>query len=386
MGSIDNYIIRSTLSAFVLVLLTLTAVIWMTQALRGIDLMTNQGQTILVFLSVTGLLIPLLMLIIAPIALLIAAVYVLNKLAADSEIIVMSSAGMPPWRVFRPFVVVTVIVSALLALDAAYLAPDGMRRIKFWNIQITTDVLANILQRGRFMEMEQGLTLRIRDRNPQGDFVGIFIDDRRDPKERLTVVADRGSILRNESGSFLILDHGNLQRFEQGRRDPVLVEFDRYALDMTKYASRSNNLALSERERYLWELMWPEAGDKHYQNNYGAFRAEMHSRLQAPLYPFAMMVLTFAFLGAPRTTRQSRMYSILMLVGAAFALRIAGFGLSAGATQLPWLTPVNYAVLIGSIAGGMLMIVKGYRGEPPTRLVEAVDNLAARISRRLATS
>ena len=55
MGSIDNYIIRSTLSAFVLVLLTLTAVIWMTQALRGIDLMTNQGQTILVFLSVTGL-------------------------------------------------------------------------------------------------------------------------------------------------------------------------------------------------------------------------------------------------------------------------------------------------------------------------------------------
>lgn len=386
MSAIDGYIVRATLLAFLLIVVSLTGVIWITQALRGIDLMTNQGQTILVFLSVTGLLIPLLMLVIAPIALLIAVIYVLNKLAADSEIIVMSSAGMPPWRIFRPFVVVTAIVASLLAIDAAYLAPDGMRRIKFWNIQITTDVLANILQRGRFMEMEPGLTLRIRDRNPEGDFVGIFIDDRRDPKERLSVIADRGSILKNESGSFLILDRGNLQRFEQGRRDPVIVEFDRYALDMTKYASRSNNLALSERERYLWELLWPEPDDKHYQSHYGAFRAELHSRLVAPLYPFAMIVLTFAFLGAPRTTRQGRMYSILMAVMVTFTLRIASFGLTVGAAKMPWLTPLNYALLIGSIIAGIMMIVRGYSGEPPPRLVETINELSARLTRRLAPS
>ena len=55
MGSIDKYIFRTTLASFALVLVSLTGVIWITQALRGIDLMTSQGQTILTFLGVTSL-------------------------------------------------------------------------------------------------------------------------------------------------------------------------------------------------------------------------------------------------------------------------------------------------------------------------------------------
>ena len=60
MGSIGRYIFRTTFGAFLVVLLSLTAVIWVTQALRDIDLMTNQGQTVLVFIGITGLIIPLL--------------------------------------------------------------------------------------------------------------------------------------------------------------------------------------------------------------------------------------------------------------------------------------------------------------------------------------
>src|SRR6202161_1558740 len=69
MGSIDKYIFRTTLASFAVVLVSLTGVIWITQALRGIDLMTSQGQTILTFLGITSLVIPALVLIIAPIAL-----------------------------------------------------------------------------------------------------------------------------------------------------------------------------------------------------------------------------------------------------------------------------------------------------------------------------
>ena len=101
MGSISRYIFRTTLGAFLIVLVSLTTVIWVTQALRDLELMTSQGQTILVFIGITGLLIPLLVLVIAPIALLIAAAHVLNKMSNDSEIIVMNSAGMSPWILWQ---------------------------------------------------------------------------------------------------------------------------------------------------------------------------------------------------------------------------------------------------------------------------------------------
>src|SRR5262249_21391141 len=102
MGSINGYIVRATLSAFALVLVSLTSLIWITQALREIDIMTSQGQTILVFLGVTSLAIPTLLLLIAPIAVALAVGHVLNKLANDSEIIVMNAAGLPPSKLVRP--------------------------------------------------------------------------------------------------------------------------------------------------------------------------------------------------------------------------------------------------------------------------------------------
>ncbi|MEA2927625.1 MAG: lipopolysaccharide export system permease protein, partial [Hyphomicrobiales bacterium] len=107
MGALDRYIFRTTFGAFLLVLISLTTVIWLTHALREIDLMTNQKQTVLVFLGITGLLIPMLMLVIAPIALVVAIGFTLNRLNADSEIVVMNAAGMSPWRIFRPFLLTT---------------------------------------------------------------------------------------------------------------------------------------------------------------------------------------------------------------------------------------------------------------------------------------
>ena len=90
---------------------SLTSVIWITQALRDIDLMTSRGQTVLVFLGITGLIIPMLVLVIAPIALMIAVMHVLGRLSNDSELIVMNSAGMSPWLLFRPFLAMAVVVS-----------------------------------------------------------------------------------------------------------------------------------------------------------------------------------------------------------------------------------------------------------------------------------
>src|ERR1700719_3133825 len=130
MGSIDRYVFRTTLASFAVVLVSLTGVIWITQALRGIDLMTSQGQTIITFLGITSLVIPALVLIIAPIALMIAISHTLNKLATDSEIIVMNAAGLSPLRLFRPVIYATCVVALMVTFISAYLAPDGLRRLK----------------------------------------------------------------------------------------------------------------------------------------------------------------------------------------------------------------------------------------------------------------
>ena len=380
MGAIDRYIFRTTLSSFALVLISLTGVIWITQALRDIDLMTSQGQTILTFLGVTSLVIPSLLNIIAPIALMIAISHTLNKLATDSEIIVMNAAGLSPYRLFRPFVYATCVVALLVAFIAAYLAPDGMRRIKQWDADITADVLTNILQPGRFAQLDTNLTIRIRERKPGGLLAGVFIDDRRDPKERVTIVADHGTVLKNASGSFLVLEDGNLQRFEVGKRDPALVAFGRYGFDMSKF-NKGHDVTLGIRERYLWELLAPEESDQTYQQLQGQFRAELHDRFMSPIYPFAFAALTFAFLGAPRTTRQSRNFSIGGSILAVFGLRMAGFACSVMAMKSPLAPIVQYLMLATAIGASLWIIIGSVVIEPPAGLMETINRSNARLLR-----
>src|SRR5207248_9581623 len=110
-SSIDRYIFRTTFGAFLLILVSLTGIIWITHALREIDLITNQGQTILVFVGITGLLIPILAQVIAPIAFVIAVIYTIDKLNGDAELVVMNAAGMSPWRLFRPFLAAAGVVA-----------------------------------------------------------------------------------------------------------------------------------------------------------------------------------------------------------------------------------------------------------------------------------
>ena len=381
MGSIDKYIFRTTLASFALVLVSLTGVIWITQALRGIDLMTSQGQTIITFLGITSLVIPALVLIIAPIALMIAISHTLNKLATDSEIIVMNAAGFSPFRLFRPFFYATCVVALAVAFIAAFLAPDGMRRIKQWDAEITADILTNILQPGRFAQLDQNLTIRIRERLPGGVLAGIFVDDRRDPKERVTIIADHGTILKNESGSYLVLEDGNLERFEAGKRDPAMVAFGRYAFDMSKFSNQGRDVTLGIRERYLWELVSPSPDDPVFKQLAGQFRAELHDRLLSPVYPFAFAVLTFAFLGTPRTTRQSRNFSIGGSIFAVFGLRMAGFACSVMTVKSPGAVFAQYSMLFAAIGIGLWMILGGVVVEPPAALMDAVNRSNARIAR-----
>ena len=383
MGSIGRYIFRTTFGAFLVILVSLTLVIWITQALRDIDLMTNQGQTILVFVGITGLIIPLLVLVIAPIALMIAVAHVLNKLGTDSEIIVMNAAGMSPWRLFWPFFAVAGVVSIIVAVISAYASPKGLRELRRWATEVRADLVTNIVQPGRFTTIERGLTFHIRERRPDGILLGIFLDDRRDPKERATFLAEQGKILENQRGTFLVLANGSLQRQEAGDRDPSIVLYDQYAFDLSRFASGNQTIKYSVRERYLWELAAPDRKDPLFQEQPGQFRAELHDRLIAPLYPLAMVVIVYAYLGAPRTTRQSRAVSMVSAIAAVAGLRVIGFASAIFAVHMPLAVLFQYAALTLAFGLGYLAISRGVIIEPPAAITNAIAALSERIARRV---
>jgi lipopolysaccharide export system permease protein len=387
MRGFDRYIFRTTFGAFLLIAISLTMVIWLTHALREIDLMTNQRQTVLVFIGITGLLIPMLLAIIAPIALVVAVGHTLNRLNTDSEIVVMNAAGMSPWRIFRPFLTTTLAVSALVLALSAYLAPKGLRELRIWAVSIKTDLVINLIQPGRFNTIERGLTFHIRERRPDGRLMGIFIDDRRDPKERVTSLSEMGEIVESGRGTFLLLINGSVHRLETGKPDPTIVKFERYAFDLSRFTGGAATIqSFGPREQNLWDLVFPDSNDPLYKQNPTAFRNELHDRIVAPIYPVAFTVLCFAILGAPRTSRQSRELSLIMAIVAGGALRLIGFACNVLAAQSVAAIFVLYGSIAAAIGFGALAIARGAVIEPPAFMTQGIGKLFERVTARLAPS
>lgn len=385
-GSINRYIFGTTFSAFAIILFSLTSVIWITQALRDIDLMTSRGQTVLVFLGITGLIIPMLVLVIAPIALMIAIMHSIGRLSNDSELIVMNAAGMSPWALFRPFLMLALFVSALMTLIGVWLGPLGLQTLHNWANEVRADLVTNVVQPGRFNGFERGLVFHIRERQANGVLLGVFVDDRRNPKERATFLAEQGTIVRDERGTFLVLETGSVQRLEapksekaEKQRDPTIVNFERYALDLSQAPADPQSTRISARDRFFWELLNNDPAKTKLPA--GQARAEMHERILAPIYPIVFTIITFAYLGAPRTTRQGRAMSVAGAAIAISVVRLLGFVVIVLSVRYPWAPAIQYAVLAAATGLGLYAIHRGLEIEPPAFVTDTVNAIAARLAR-----
>jgi lipopolysaccharide export system permease protein len=134
------------------------------------------------------------------------------------------------------------------------------------------------------------------------------------------------------------------------------------------------------RAKYIWELLWPSSNDTLYAAQPDQYRSELYDRLATPFYPLAFIIIAYAFLGPPQTTRQSRTLALLGMIGAVALLRLTGFLSVIVGVRVPGVLALQYVALFGSMAAGLWQISRGRAVEPAA----AISRLATAIGERLA--
>jgi lipopolysaccharide export system permease protein len=344
MTLVERYIFRIAGAAFLIALGVLTAVIWLTQAMRDFDLMTTKGQSLIVFFHITGLIIPSLLMVISPIALFIAILFALNKLNGDSELVVAAAAGFSPFQLFRPLAVLILLGSLFCGFMSLWAMPWSFRALRYALSEVHSDFLTRIVRPGAFNGLDYGLYFHYRARGPGGALLGIFMLDQRVQGQSNVYIAEKGIATKVGDENFLVLQTGTIQRQDKGSAAPAMVVFDSYALDLSHFGSRADDQPLRPRERSTWELLHYDVSEPYVKLNEGHFRAELHDRFVAPLYALAFGMIAFAALGAPRTTRQNRGLAIGGAVAAGLLLRVGGFGASALMARQASAAPLAYGL------------------------------------------
>ena len=353
---LPRYIFSQATGPFIIITFVLTGIIWLTQALKLLDLIVIQGQSLGTFLELSMLAMPSVLNIVLPISLFCALIYALNRLITDSELVVMFAAGMSRWRVARPVLVLTTLVVLLVLALNLYLMPAGMRVLKDKLFQIRGDVLASTIREGAFSNPIPGVTVYVRDRAPNGEVRGILVQDNRDAKQAVTYMATTGKLQRTPQGPRLIMYNGNIQRAtkEGGKESFTFLHFDSYTYDLSQYAQGSGEEFYESRERFLGEMFSPDENDTYGKMFRSRLRAEGHDRLVAAVYPVMFAMVALAILLPASFSRRGYALRIMTGVSIAVVTRIIGFGLINVAVDTPmvihFIYLIPFIVCLGSAA------------------------------------
>lgn len=373
---IERYVMWKGLAAFVLTTVTLTVIVWMTQALREIDLVTAKGQTLQLFLVISSLAIPSLIVILAPVALLIAVLYVMNSLHQDSELVIIAASGGSPKRVTRPLLWLSLIVAIITGVLSIYVAPSGLKQLRGHVIQVRADLISSIMIPGAFTDVDSGLMVHIKERHVDGSLSGILISDTRDKTVSFQYLAARGALIETGPSTYLIMQNGNIVRRETKANSSSIIEFASYAFDLSQFRERSNKQGYRTKESSTIELLKslsnPEEGTVNRQ-----ISAEVHSRFVAPLYSFCFAMIAMLFMASPQTTRSGQNIAILSATIVAISMRGLGFAAESIAETNAFVTPLLYAIPLGATFISLILLWRNVRLDFSQRLADRLINVVA---------
>jgi lipopolysaccharide export system permease protein len=380
-----RYLFGQAAGALVLILLSLTGVVWIATALKQLNVVTGEGQQALQFIKMTMLAIPNLMAIIAPVALLIAALHTLNKLNGDSELIVMTASGATVWYFAKPLLLLASLVSAGVLAFNLVVMPWSARTLGDMFVQLRTDLIGQALQPGKFSNPEPGLIFHIRDRDSRtGRISGLVMHDTRETDQTATYLAEKGDVVKQGADAYLIMNDGHIIRQSKTNPLPQIIVFDRYAVDLVRFKPKEAGSDLRPRERYFDELWSLSAKDLASPPAIvGKLRAELHDRLSAPLYPFAFVMIVIAAVGVAQTTRQNRAKNLVGAFALAIGARIGGFAAVNYVALKPAAAPLVYALPAGAFLIATAVAAQRMRPRRRSAILTAFQRLGEPVTERL---
>lgn len=376
MRRFGTYLFLRTLYAFIGVMMTLAGIAWVTQALRRFDLVTAKGQAIAVYLGLTLLSMPRVLSVVAPFALVVALVLVLQRLQSESGIVAITAAGVSQRRLALPFVAASLTVAVFVAALAFWFNPSASRSVYDMMQTVRADIVANVIQPGRFTQVDTGLTFHIRNRDGDGSLLDLFILDDRSPEFSYTYSAKRGRVAEVMGRSMIVMEQGTVERKAKGSGANTFVTFGSYAFDLSQLTSKAGNVKYGLSEQTLGELLERSKTDDDPE-----IAPEIMNRLAEPIYPLAQALAVFLFLGFPTSNRRGQTLPLTMALIVGSLVRVLGFavmGISKGTPEIAFVAVAAPAVLTVAFAA---MIAKGVH---PAVSNSVLSNLVARLRRPVA--
>ncbi|QND20758.1 LPS export ABC transporter permease LptF [Rhizobium leguminosarum bv. viciae] len=345
MKLLETYILRRVGQMFLVALLPVLAIIWTTQVLQRINLITDSGQSIGTFAKLATMILPSIIPVVLPFALVIAITQTLTTMNNDSELTVIDAAGARRSVLIRPILLLAAVISVFSFFVDNVVEPRAKTVVRQMIAETYADLLSSVIEEKTFRKLDEGLYVQISKRMAGRMLKGLFVADERDPAYELIYYAKEGAV--DDTGTTLIMHQGEVHRKTPDGNVSV-INFDSYSFDLSDMTENRGQATLRASDRDLWFLFNPDPADKDYTIRPQSYRAELHRRLTDWILPVVFALFSLAIAGDARSHREARLHPMVSALAYAFAMRWAAFYAANQIDTDPEYIVVLYAIPIVS--------------------------------------
>ena len=357
MKKLDIYIIKQIVTGFLLVALSLMSMLWLTQSLRFVEMVTDKGLPIYLFIEMTSLLMPRVFSILSPIALFVAVMFVYNRLIADSELIVMKAVGISSVLIARAAVIMGTLLVLCNVWVLNYGVPVAESRFHELEFEVKNSFTKMMLREGAFTTFKDTTTVFIDKFVDDNTIEGIIVGDRKNPIEKIITVAESGKLEYTDAGPKILLKNGTRQVMNQKTGRFSSMTFDDYAVDFSDL-SQGKNKKSSVREKSITELFHDAERADVSPKEARAFLAEANRRILAPFFNLVFALLACTGLLIANFNRRGQGKVVILSILAMILVQVLDMTFANMARKHIWMIGLMYANCILPFVICMGLLIK----------------------------
>ncbi len=320
-SALGQHLFWRVLKQSLYVLAALAAVLLTIQLLNIADLLIQARSALSLVFEIGLALIPAMVVVMLPIALLIGSVRVFHALDEDSELVAMETIGVSR----RVWGISILSVASLLAVAcfalSLFVEPLGNKAQSEIVGSLRQDAIRLLARPGGFNEINGNFFVKVAERLPDGGLKDVLLIDGRDPRVQKIYSAKLAYFSSEWGDNSILFTDGAILVKNVADHFPSRIAFRKYTLSLGGAPGSTESPDGAARRQTTYELLTgcdTECGT-------GATTVELCRRFSDWLYVLAFGAIGFYMAGRPKPGRGGRRWTLAAGVPIAITIRGLGF-------------------------------------------------------------
>ena len=313
-NKLGYYFIKEFLKNYLSILLAFGLIIWIAQAVRLLDLIGDEGNSIGTYFLYIFLILPKFFSRISIIIFFISLMVTITKFEDNNELKALWLSGIKKKKIIYFLLKSSLLFIFMLIIIRTLIIPQFSNYSRHLLLNSSVGAIGPLLKQNNFNNPLKKLTIYVGKKNKINELEEIILYED-SPEIKKTIIAKSGVVINENNKNLLVLVDGSIQEERKDRKISIL-DFDKTTLDLSQYNKKTTEF-YKYNEIYSKDLIARAISkDESQRSN---LISELNDRIVMPLIiPSLILLSCFLII----TNKEIINYNLLKII-----IFIYGFGI-----------------------------------------------------------